>query len=287
MFTQDQTRRIDDFKFFMMWGESTARELDVLCPIDVMLAVNKAYIDMQPRTIKGLGLTSKNGQEPPKDNPIYIKKIRGINKLKSIVINGVINIIKNCDKDACFDQVKFDILHKELCVMVQNKFNRLAKSISNGIRDKNLNEYFQRDAIDKIKFGKAQKIVNMTFKYLSLFDNAGEHSRVFDFCHVAIDSYIIASINKDYKDYKENVEKDSNSKQDDRLKTLFDTAWSNYTYQDYKAMLDLQREMGVGKILFFEEFDWWKKHLDNAESQKESADVKQEHCGDVRQVQKV
>lgn len=46
----------NEFAFGMMWGAHGVRNLSVLKQDDVRVAVNKAYIDMTPRTIDNLGL---------------------------------------------------------------------------------------------------------------------------------------------------------------------------------------------------------------------------------------
>lgn len=99
----------------------------------------------------------------------------------------------------------------------------------------------------------------MTFKYLSLFNNADNFDDVFSLCHVAIDSYII----KEVKSLVGSCGIAKTSAQSETLKK----SWSNYDVQDYKNMLDLERKIiksqsyTKGKILFFEEFEWWKKHF--------------------------
>ena len=99
----------------------------------------------------------------------------------------------------------------------------------------------------------------MTFKYLSLFDDANQFSNVFKYCHVAIDRYIIEEVNQQCKNFKTPLYA--------QQKAAPAKAWSNYDYNDYINMLTLMRNIisspnyAGGKVLFFEEFDWWMKHI--------------------------
>ena len=69
----------------------------------------------------------------------------------------------------------FDKIHKGLC-----------EGFLNG-----LNEVFARYKLAKQEFGKAQKVINMTFKYLYCFDDAEKFEDYFRFCHMPIDSYTL------------------------------------------------------------------------------------------------
>lgn len=98
--------------------------------------------------------------------------------------------------------------------------------------------------IDKVKFGKAQKIVNMTFKYLMLFDDAKEYKEVFRHCDMPIDGLILEYFK----------EKDPEIK--------FKNSWSNLEEEDYKK---LQKEIkkycenqeGWTKYPLYDEFTIW------------------------------
>ena len=65
---------------------------------------------------------------------------------------------------------KFDELHKEMCELWHKRFEDI----------ENLGTY-----------GKAQKIVNMAFKYLYCCEDANAKEEYFKYCHVALDSYTL------------------------------------------------------------------------------------------------
>lgn len=270
MFSSCQHNNIEDFKFYLLWGYKTRRPLDLLKKDDVILAVNKAYIDMQPRTIDGLGLKLASGKNAVQNNSAYwtivTDKEQGIKAIKGMVASEVVSIIKKCHNNKGYTQTDFDNDHDKLCKSFIDQFITLISKINTEIKKYNSSassvNQIKNDNIDpkKITYGKAQKIVNMTFKYLSLFGNADQFDNVFSLCHIAIDSYIIDEI----KSLVDNCGISKTLGQPNTLKK----AWSNYDEQNYRIMLDLERAIiksqsyTAGKVLFFEEFEWWKKHFD-------------------------
>ena len=273
MFTTAQNDKIQEFKFYMLWGDKNSRKLYITNPCDVLLAVKKAYIDMQPRTIDGLGLSLKSGKQPSKNHVAYWNivqlKEKIINDLNINLANQVVTSIKSLNTPS-LNQSLFDREHIGLCQNFITGFKKGINSINSaitsaigiGVQQKGiLSNYLKYSQIDpsQITYGKAQKIVNMTFKYLSLFDDANQFSNVFQYCHVAIDRYIIEEVNKQCKNFKIPL----NAQQEDAL----NKAWSNYDYNDYSNMLTLMRNIISspnyvgGKLLFFEEFNWWMKHI--------------------------
>lgn len=120
-------------------------------------AVKLAYKDAQ-RTMKGIGKYSTN-----KD-----KAIKGISEKLEEYFNG----------NACENADKFDEKHKELCDKWKwhNEKNERKENFPNS----NLGTY-----------GKAQKIVNMAFKYLYCCKDACEKEDYFKYCHVPLDTFTL------------------------------------------------------------------------------------------------
>ena len=273
MFTTAQNDKIQQFKFYMLWGDKNCRPLSIIKPCDVLLAVKKAYIDMQPRTIDGLGLSLASGKQPSKKYRAYWNivalKEKTINDLNIYLANQVVASIKRLNTPS-LNQSLFDSEHRRLCCNFITEFKKGINSINSAITsaigigappEGIPSDYLMHDKIDtnQITYGKAQKIVNMTFKYLSLFDDANQFSNVFQCCHVAIDRYIIEEVNQQCKNLKISL--------DAQQKTALNKVWSNYDDKDYNSMLELMRNIisppnyAWGKVLFFEEFDWWMKHI--------------------------
>lgn len=107
-------------------------------------------------------------------------------------------------------QEDFDIWHKETCEKFVEEFN----SKCNG---------------GKIKFGKAQKIVNMSFKYLFCFDDSQkeEYADKFQYCHMPLDSNTLDWFSeKVLPKYNECKDKDNIIK----AGKIQETSWSNLEY---------------------------------------------------------
>ncbi len=64
----------------------------------------------------------------------------------------------------------FDELHEELCKLFLIEAKKLGKAYS---------------------YGNAQKLINMTFKYLACFKDYPDFASLFDYCHAPIDSIIL------------------------------------------------------------------------------------------------
>lgn len=79
--------------------------------------------------------------------------------------------------------ISFDDWHKNLCEFFVN-----SEATIKGLDDLLLaaGKYPNQATI-----GKAQKIVNMTFKYMYCFDSADQYANKFEPCHIPLDSYIL------------------------------------------------------------------------------------------------
>ena len=127
-------------------------------------AVRRAYNDMMPRTIHGIGKVD----DAEKD---ALKKALA-DEIRRKFIDDVPT---SCDV--------FDKRHKEVCEDFLEKLNALCTKYD----------------LKEQHYGKAQKIVNMTFKYLLLFDKTGQYTKLFEYCHMPIDTYVLAYFQDKYK----------------------------------------------------------------------------------------
>lgn len=109
-----------------------------------------AYRDMMPRTLKGIG---------NKENKPYKEKM-----LKYVTDR----IIRYFKVTAPTDYVEFTAWHKETCKKMVDIFN---------------------DSDVTFTYGKAQKLVNIAFKNLLLFQGAKEE--YFAYCHTPIDNNVL------------------------------------------------------------------------------------------------
>ena len=208
----------NEFAFGMMWGAHGVRNLSVLKQADVRVAVDKAYIDMTPRTIDNLGLAfldkiKKRSQDYDKKTDLLDLKQKGIKTVKDWLADELVEVFKN----GVFD----NNIHEKLCKDFISEFQAAIRMLNSSI-----NKFPQGKIIDPnlITYGKAQKIVNMSFKYLYLFDDTFDESgnckypQIFDKCHMAIDANIL----------------DWFKKNDAQNAAAYSKTWSNMGYDEYQ-----------------------------------------------------
>ena len=124
-----------------------------------------AYRDMQPRHFKGIG-------EHKKEVADVFDRIADI-------------FVEYFRSDDIINEGQFDEWHKKCCEELKDGFTAIKVEYG-----------------EKMTVGKAQKLINITFKHLYLFSDAKEEK--FVYCHVPLDSFILewgmrnAVIDKDY-----------------------------------------------------------------------------------------
>lgn len=121
----------------------------------VLHAIELAYRDMSPRTINGHGT-------------IDDEDIAALRQSHTASVSDKLR------QDAPSSQEQFDAMHEELCE------NFLAQ----------YNELLSKNNLESHAFGKAQKIVNMTFKYLYCFEDSNKYNAWFEYAHMPIDSIV-------------------------------------------------------------------------------------------------
>lgn len=258
----------EEFKFYMLWGEyrkSNECKLSIKNKEDVILAVKKAYIDMTPRTITGLGLNFDNQVDIKKE---YKKKIKEWINFKNEKIDECLQgfadeIIKEFNVCKCGEK---DFNHDDLCEHFIKEYQEVLIKINRKIQENTHNEVSEKIDTGKVTYGKAQKILNMTCKYLMLFDDAKEYASVFEQCDMAVDSYVIAYFN---------------DKVVAQGKKKIDTAWSNLDYtlynnfqrdiKDYCATSNIESFTGVP---LYDEFTIWHEGRKIVENNSDKNNMK-------------
>lgn len=134
---------------------------------------------------KGNFKNCKNKNFDPRDNDLfknavhlaYLDAARTFSKINSSSGTAEAELAKAIQNyfkgQACAKKEDFDTLHFNLC----NDFIKNLSSIG----------------YTSVTYGQAQKIVNMTFKYLYCLNGATspQYNDYFDFCHVALDSFTL------------------------------------------------------------------------------------------------
>jgi len=220
---------IGDF-FKKEYDENPCISLSIHEKNDVLLAVKKAYVDMTPRNIGGLKEAHDNNKEQYE------------NSLNSVFGTLADRFIDYFDKIPNTEK-QFDNWHKKTCSDFKIDFQKFLDSQKVGYT---------------IQYGKAQKIVNMTFKYLYCFDDAEDE--YFKYCHMALDQYTLKWYNEEYdqnyRKSKEYLSSDYNYRAS--------SGWSNLNETKYQNIQDLIRIIFDGKSPFFEEFIIWMKYKKKA-----------------------
>lgn len=123
------------------------------------------------------------------------------NNKKLKVIKWVQEEIEKYFNSDINSQTDFDKWHQSICKKLTSRIN---KEVLTGYK--------------QIHMGKAQKIINMSFKYLSSLDGADKYEKYFEYCHIPLDDNILNW-------YYSNIAKDV-------LKSKREN-WSNLEYEDY------------------------------------------------------
>lgn len=280
----------EEFRFFMTWGKYRDKlGLSISEHEDVRLAVDKAYIDMSTRTIKGLSLEFKGNEalkNACKDGKWEEIKNKLIDYCKKHLTDLIVKLFTDSkDKDDTCQETtnkdieinhiytkdeaereiaenltfkyKLAIISKYFLDEYKSAMNKLNQSI---LQAPNSDTYLID--VDNIKYGKAQKIVNMTCKYLMLFSDASDYQKVFQQCEMPLDSKIL-----EY--YNNTIVTSLNESKNSKIQKCT-TAWSNLEYEEYK---DIQKnikefcernknnDLNLTGYPLIDEFTIWKNQI--------------------------
>ena len=130
---------------------------------------------------------------------------------------------------------KFDEKHKELCKDFLVELNKV---------------------VPPQEFGKAQKFVNMTFKYLYCFDNAKSYEDYFKYCHMPIDSYTL------------NWCFDRNLYQKNQIKNWSCIVENQYYDLSGKIIKAISKEFGADETPLLIEFKIWPQEIAKVEEKE-------------------
>lgn len=137
------------------------------------------------------------------------------------IANEICNIFENPEND-------FDDWHQTTC-------NRL-------------NDYLDKLGYDGATYGKAQKIINMTFKYLYCLTTTNKYDNIFQKCHIPLDRFTLEWCRRYLKDKPQALNSD--------------TSWSGMGYDLYITLQNKIREQLAYPL--YAEFIIWpeiQKHI--------------------------
>lgn len=195
--TADEIKKLIEVEKKIFWEtETKGKKVE-----DVLdFAVQKSYQDLQLRTIPGHG---------------------NVPNLKNHICEDVKESFESYFmKKAPETKEKFIEKHEELCDVFMKSMNH------------KLSEF----GVKNVNYGKAQKIVNMTFKYLYCSDNPDFGKEYFKFCQLPLDQYSlewVRRISKELKLEKGHIDKDSWGK----IQYDQDIDRKQYSYKKYRDCL--------------------------------------------------
>lgn len=227
------------------------------------MSIDFAYGDFK-RTLAGI---NKNNDNPREEAKQRIKdKLEELKKPKEQPIDS---------------QESFDKWHKKTCKELIKLYGKVK------IEQEDKEE-------DRLKFGQAQKWVNMTLKYLVTFLIANKENNAFPFVkdnwrfvvlmpyyHIPVDSYILAEAGNKIPEEKNNIKKLSPwSKMEDESSEK-DYSYNSEYYKFQKAF----REICDGRIPLEVEFELWESHKESVNEPESKSnrilDAIYEYCGDT------
>lgn len=95
-------------------------------------------------------------------------------------------------KDALLDQLA-ERIHEYFSrplPITKNDFDMFHNEVTKWFLDE-LNKIRKFAGLSNAKYGNAQKMINVLFKYLACFEDYPKYLHYFDYCHMPIDSYIM------------------------------------------------------------------------------------------------
>lgn len=198
-----------DFLRSIFWPEGKKYKISLID--DYRYAIDQAFKDMNVRT---LIVVDKNQTGEDRKNCFYKDSEIEI-RLHNYIHNGIGAPFKS-----------FDEWHKDTCIRIQKALSSHYKGV---------------------KYGKAQKLLNMSFKYLYCFDGIDDEIKnKFGPCHMALDSYILNWVKSDVLPWYNNKLKDE-GKTKIQIGLINDKyTWSNlkssdneqeYSYQWFKKII--------------------------------------------------
>lgn len=196
---EEVKREKDNFRRDSKLGNYTDFENNDKRKKAICEAVDKARKDLMVRTLTLKPQKSTNKNEPS-------------DKLKEKIKEDIITCLYNEIDDYFNEPVRekpdeFDEWHNYVCLIVEDK----------------LKEYY-----NGVHYGKAQKLVNMTFKYMYCYDftnNYKDYEKYFLNCHMPLDSFTLEW-------FKREANRKSHTVMADKI-----PSWSNMQYDVYSGKI--------------------------------------------------
>ena len=195
--------------------DSVKKKIDIEKGIDIKTAFICGYLDVARTPLKGINkkLQKKCGKSSKDIRDSFIDEC---------LSKSLSDLFNTSPKDA----ESFDGWHKSICEKIK--------------------KYYSKKGYDDFSLGKAQKWINMSLKYASLYcyDIEGNLNPIFKFFHVPIDRYVATPIVRELRVKLPKIE-GFNMPSAEKYDT-FDAENRNYSWSkidDYDSYIECQKQI--------------------------------------------
>ncbi len=133
----------------------------------------------------------------------------------------------NLEPNKANNQTNFDELHEQLCDLFLGGINPLRSGVGYA----------------PMSYGQAQKLINLTFKYLTCYGDYPEFSDLFHYSHMTLDSIVIAKL----RDTKTMTAILGAQQPIDGIHAS-NLTWTSFTKNDYKTFVNESRRVFGGYL---------------------------------------
>lgn len=176
-------------------------------------------------------------------------------------IHDYFTLDPNCDNT----QANFDVFHEELC-----------KQFLDGI-----NELRRTAGLANLTYGQAQKLINLTFKYLTTYADYETYAYLFRFCHMTIDRIVLKALSN-----KNSLSEFLGTNVSTRL-NVANLSWTKMSKEEYYELVNEYRNILDGmlgdKTYMHLEYCIWNKgkhdliSLPDSGEEEEAIEIRQFH----------
>ena len=137
------------------------------------------------------------------------------------------------------------------CISTQSEFDEIHHMLCTTFLDE-MNEVRLKYGYEPLNYGQAQKMINMSIKYLTLYSDYEENAHLFKYCHMPIDRIVLKSLKNDFG--FRNITSDISYKVGEEKQS-----WSNFSYDFYRELLnDIRSNINLNDHTYLElEYNIW------------------------------
>lgn len=149
-------------------------------------------------------------------------------KFFKYIANEIYNIFKNPENN-------FREQHNQICINLNNELKKLG--------------------YDDISYGKAQKIINMTFKYLYCLKNTEKYEKIFQNCHMPLDSFTLEWCRRYLNEQPDGLKSNTSwsGMESDLYISLQENIFNEITYPLYAEFIiwpEIQKHIAAEEFIF-------------------------------------